>query len=55
MEAEEIEDDNTASVARPMSNKTFNAMKKLSTFYNPIATNYIQDNISNDDTIATSH
>ncbi len=30
-------------------------MQQLSTFYNPIATNYIQDNISNDDTVTTSN
>ncbi len=55
VEEEEEDDNDTASVVHPMSNKTFNAMKKLATFYNPIATNYIQDTISNNDTIATSH
>jgi len=55
-DAEAIEvDDDTASVAHPMSNKTLCTMKQLSTFYNPLASNYIQANLSNDDTIATSH
>ena len=38
-----------------MSQKTFNAMKKLATFYNPMATNLIQDTQSDDDTVVTSH
>jgi len=42
-EEEEVaeEDGDTASIVHPMPNKTFNTMKKLSTFYNPITTNYI--------------
>jgi len=56
-EDEEDEEDDDDTVVYPMSatNKTLCAMQQLSTFYNPIATNYIQNNISNDDTVTTSN
>ncbi len=55
------DDDNSVkehnAVAHPMpaANKTIQAMQQLATFYNPTATNYIQDAASNNDTITTSN
>jgi len=53
---EDEDDDNTAPVKeKPVTNKTLRAMRQLATFYNPTATNFIQDADSDEDTVATSN
>jgi len=57
-EEEVDEDDGQPIIQQPVPaarDKTLHAMHQLATFYNPMATNYVQDANSNDDTVATSN
>jgi len=52
------DDDNGTAIVQPMpttQTKMLCAMQQLTTFYNPVATNYIYDAASDDDTITTSN
>jgi len=51
----EEDDDQAPAQHKPVTNKTLRAMWQLATFYNPAATNFIQDADSDADTIATSN
>jgi len=50
----EEDDDQAPAQHKPVTNKTLRAMWQLATFYNPAATNFIQDADSNANTVATS-
>jgi len=55
-DAAEATNDNDEAVEQPKpAKKTLRAMRQLAMFYNPMATNYVQDADSNDDTVATSN
>ena len=52
----EATNDNDEAVEQPKpAKKTLRAMRQLATFYNPMATNYVQDADSDDDTVTTSN